>query len=228
VWLIGPDFADAYTAHDPGPARVFALSAASDSSDDPEAVAGLAAAGSSRIYVLFYGERTADPEGRDERWLAEHAFKAREEWVGDIRLATYAIHRASVPLPVGAVWRGGITLASASVDLSDVGAGDIIPMALSWTAPDALSANLTVFIHLGPADGAPAAQNESAPVAGFRPTASWRPGETITDQRGVSITPSTPPGRYTLFAGLYDSATGERLKLASGEDRFALGQVTVR
>ncbi|HQV27989.1 MAG TPA: hypothetical protein PKZ61_07840, partial [Thermoflexales bacterium] len=170
----------------------------------------------------------ADPEGRYERWLAEHAFKAREEWVGDIRLATYAIHRASVPLPVGAVWRGGITLASASVDLSDVGAGDIIPMALSWTAPDALSANLTVFIHLGPADGAPAAQNESAPVAGFRPTASWRPGETITDQRGVSITPSTPPGRYTLFAGLYDSATGERLKLASGEDRFALGQVTVR
>ena len=228
VWLIGPDFADAYTAHDPGPARVFALSSASGSSDDPDAAVSLAAAGSSRVYALFYGERVADPEGRYERWLAEHAFKAREEWVGDIRLATYAIHRASVPLPVGAVWRGGITLASASVDLSDVGAGDIIPMALSWTAPDALSANLTVFIHLGPADGAPAAQNESAPVAGFRPTASWRPGETITDQRGVSITPSTPPGRYTLFAGLYDSATGERLKLASGEDRFALGQVTVR
>ncbi len=232
VWLNGSDFADAYTVHDSNPARVFALPAVTDGGDDPAAdpavAVDLAAAGSSRIYVLFYGERVADPEGWYERWLAEHAFKASEEWVGDIRLATYAIHRPFVPVPAGAVWRGGITLSSASVDLSDVGAGDIVPVALFWTAPDAPSANLTVFIHLGPLDGAPVAQNDGSPVAGFRPTASWRPGETIADQRGVYVTPSTPPGRYTLFAGLYDSATGERLKLVSGADRFALGQVTVR
>ena len=228
VWLNGPDFADAYTAHDPDRARVFALPNAADSSADADAAVSLAAAGSSRVYALFYGERAADPEGRYERWLAEHAFKAREEWVGDIRWATYAIHRALVPVPAGAVWRGGITLSLASVDLSDVSAGDIIPVALSWSAPDAPSADLSVFIHLGPADGAPVAQNDNAPVAGFRPTTSWRPGETIIDQRGVYVTPSTPPGRYTLFAGLYDSATGERLKLVSGEDRFALGQVMVR
>ncbi|MEO6063524.1 MAG: OpgC domain-containing protein [Thermoflexales bacterium] len=228
VWFDGPNYVDAYAAVDPDPARVFAVPSLPAADADVDDVLAPASAGASRIHVLFYGERAADPEGRYERWLAEHAFKAREEWVGDIRWATYAVHRASVLVPAGAAWRGGITLSAASVDLSDVGAGDIIPLALTWTAPDAPSADLDVFIHLGPADGAPVAQNDNAPVAGFRPTASWGPGETITDQRGVYITPTAPPGRYTLFVGLYDSATGERLKLVSGEDRFALGHVTLR
>lgn len=230
VWLDGPDFADAYTAYDPDLARVFPLPALSD--DDREAFvdATLAplAAGAGRIHVLYYGERAADPDGLYERWLAGHAFKAREEWVGDIRFATYAVRSALTHVVAGAVWQGGITLSSARADLSDVGPGDIIPLALDWTASSAPEANYSVLVHLGLPDGAPFAQNDATPVGGFRPTASWRQGESVADQRGVSIPPAIPPGQYTLFVGLYDPATGKRLKLASGADRFALGQVTVR
>lgn len=228
VWLSGPDQIDNYEPYDADPARVIALPGGPASDAEVDAALTRATLGARRVFVLFRGERAADPDARYERWLAGHAFKASEEWVGDVRFATYGMRLALTPANADAAWSGGITLSSASVDLSDVGAGDIIPVALSWTAPDAPSVNLTVFIHLGPLDGAPVAQNDGSPVAGFRPMASWRPGETITDQRGVYVTSSTPPGRYTLFVGLYDPVTGERLKLVSGADRFALGQVTVR
>ena len=228
VWLNGDDYAGAYAALDPDPTRVFALPELPASDTDADATLTRAAAGASRIHVLYYGERAADPASRYERWLAGHAFKAREQWVGDVRFATYALRGALAPAAAGAAWRNGISLSSAGADLIEAGAGDIIPLALSWTASSAPTTNYSVFVHLGLAEGPPLAQNDAAPAGGFRPTASWRRGETILDQRGVLIPPAMPSGRYTLFVGLYDPTTGERLKLVSGADRFALEQVTVR
>ena len=228
VWFSGPNQWEVYTYYDPDPARVFPVPYRPASDAAADAALTPAAAGASRIYALFYGEREADPESRYERWLAERAYKAREEWVGNIRLASYAINRNLAPAGPGAAWQGGISLASARIDLADVRAGDIIPLALTWTTSSTLAANLSVFVHLGLADGPPVAQNDGAPGAGFRPTTSWRPNESIIDQRGVLITPATPPGRYTLFVGLYDPATGQRLKLTTGADRLALGDIVVR
>ena len=228
VWFSGPNQWEVYTYYDPDPARVFPVPYRPASDAAADAALTPAAAGASRIYTLFYGEREADPESRYERWLAERAYKAREEWVGNIRLATYAINRNLAPAGPGAAWQGGISLASARVDLAEVRTGDIIPLALTWTTSSTLAANLSVFVHLGLADGPPVAQNDGAPAAGFRPTTSWRPNELIIDQRGVLITPATPPGRYTLFVGLYDPATGQRLKLTTGADRLALGDIVVR
>lgn len=228
VWLDGADYAEAYAIHDPDPTRVFSLPALPASDAEADATLALAAAGASRIHVLYYGERAADPASSYERWLAGHAFKAREQWVGDIRFATYALRDGLPRVTAGAAWRAGISLSSAAADLSDVGAGDIIPMALVWTASNTSATNYSIFVHLGPADGPPVAQNDAAPAGGFRPIASWRRGEAISDKRGVMIPSATPSGRYTLFVGLYDPVTGERLKLVSGADRFGLGQVTVR
>ena len=228
VWFSGPNQWEVYTYYDPDPARAFPVPYRPASDAAADAALTPAAAGASRIYALFYGEREADPESRYERWLAGHAFKAREEWVGNIRLATYTVNRSMALASSGAAWQTGISLASARADLSEVRRGDIIPLVLSWMASSAPASNLSVFVHLGPADGPPVAQNDGAPGAGFRPTSSWRPGEVIIDQRGVLITPATPPGRYSLFVGLYDPATGQRLKLISGADRLALGEVLVR
>lgn len=228
VWFSGPNQWEVYTYYDPDPARVFPVPYRPVSDAAADGALTPASAGASRIYTLFYGEREADPESRYERWLAERAYKAREEWVGNIRLATYAVNRNLASVSQGAAWQGGIGLASARADLAEVRAGDIIPLALTWTASSAPPANLSVFVHLGLADGPPVAQNDGAPAAGFRPTTSWRPGESIVDQRGVLITPATPPGRYTLFVGLYDPATGQRLKLTSSADRLALGDIMVK
>ena len=46
-----------------------------------------------RIYALFWGEAERDPQRLVERWLDSHAFKARDEWVGDVRFVTYAVAR---------------------------------------------------------------------------------------------------------------------------------------
>lgn len=228
VWLNGPDQIKTYAPYDADPVRVFELPSGPGSDSDADAELTRAAAGASRVFVLFRGERAADPDARYERWLAGNAFKASEEWFGEVRFATYAIHPSLMPANAGAAWAGGITLTSALVDLSDARAGAIIPLALTWTAASAQSANLSVLVHLGPPDGAPIDQNDGLPAGGYRPTTTWRAGDSILDLRGVWVGADTPPGRYTLFVGLYDPVSGERLKLASGADRFALGQVTVR
>ncbi len=228
VWLSGPEQITVYSPYDADPARVFALPSGPTSDADADAELTRAAAGVSRVFVLFHGERAADPDARYERWLAGHAFKASEEWVGDVRFATYAMHPSLTPANAGAVWAGGITLTSALVDLSGARAGGIIPLALTWTAASAHSANLNVLVHLGPPEGAPVDQNDGQPANGYRPTTTWRAGEAVRDLRAVRVGTDTPPGEYTLFVGLYDPDTGERLKLVSGADRFALGQVTVR
>ncbi len=61
-----------------------------------------------RLFVLYYGERESDPEGRYERWLAGHAFKADEQWVGNLRLAVYGARAANVHAADGSpLWRRG-------------------------------------------------------------------------------------------------------------------------
>lgn len=42
-----------------------------------------------RLFVIYYGEREADPEGWYEQWLNANAFKAHEHWVGNVRVAVY-------------------------------------------------------------------------------------------------------------------------------------------
>jgi hypothetical protein len=56
------------------------------------------------------------------------------------------------------------------------------------------------------------AQDDDVPVLWTHPTDEWQPGEAIIDFHELPIKTSVPPGEYTLQAGLYDDASGVRLK----------------
>ncbi len=175
--------------------------------------------GRPRVFVLYYAERDADPNGWYERWLALNSAKIDERWVGNIRLALYSGSGTGDVLAREVALGDGIVLERAEADLTR--ADGVIPLRLRWRAERDVGARYKVFVHVGAADAPPVAQSDSEPVAGLRPTNTWKAGDVIDDMRGVWLQPGIAPGNWRLYVGLYDSATGQRL----GE-RIELGQVT--
>ncbi|MCP4360353.1 MAG: glycosyl transferase, partial [Chloroflexi bacterium] len=95
-------------------------------------------------------------------------------------------------------------------------------LTLIWQTEAVFPANYSVFLHLLGEDGEIVAQQDSIPLQGIRPTTSWRPGEVLSDEQTLPLSPDLPPGDYTLWLGLYDPATGQRLPVfvdgVTGED----------
>jgi len=189
--------------------------------------------GRARLFVLYYAEREADPNGWYERWLAANAFKADQQWIGNIRLAVYhAPQELGEPQQLNARFGDQITLELAQLPppvraKQAAHVGDVLPFRFVWRTQQPLTQNYKIFIHIGPVDGAAAAQTDSEPVAGDRPTTSWQPNEPIIDAHAIWLKPDTLPGIYPIWIGLYDPQTGQRLKLADGSDRLQLGVIEI-
>jgi mannosyltransferase len=188
-----------------------------------------------RLYVLFWGDAQQDPERLVERWLDRHAFKAREEWVQDVRFVTYAVPSAGaseMETAVSAQFGHHITLLGYTLGSETAVPGDILPITLFWEAAEPLDTRYKVFIHLVANDGPPLAQRDSEPGGGLALTTAWTPGETVTDNHGLYLPPDLPPGPYRLLLGLYDlTDPTARLPVTSeGEtdDTLLLTTITVR
>ncbi|MCX6031207.1 MAG: glycosyltransferase family 39 protein [Chloroflexi bacterium] len=106
--------------------------------------------------------------------------------------------------------------------------GSAFPLTLYWQATGATDRGYTVFVHLLDETGAIRGYGDSEPGGGRLPTASWLPGEYLTDRHEVSVAPDAPPGRYQLAIGLYDPTTGQRLTTPERADRLLLeAQVSI-
>lgn len=191
------------------------------------------AASHERLFVLYFAERDADPEGWYERWLAENAYKTQEQWAGNIRWAVYSSGKGQWPpaQTIHAQFGDAITLEQVKMRANTAKAGDVIPFELTWQTNAPISQRYKVFIHIGAADASPAAQNDSEPVAGFLPTNAWDAGKTIIDKRGVWLAAGVAAGRQTVFVGMYDADSGQRLPIIiagqSAGDRLKVGEITI-
>lgn len=88
---------------------------------------------------------------------------------------------------------------------------------LLWEAYAPVDRDYSVFVHVVDAAGNTVAQSDGWPVCGTEPTHGWEVGDVHLDPRVVDLPPSLAPGRYTVRAGLYDPATGERLPAREGQ-----------
>jgi hypothetical protein len=187
-----------------------------------------------RLYALFWGDVQRDPQQVIESWLDTHAFKASEEWVGDVRFVVYGLDSTAVSLtPSDAAFAlpggGQIRLTAQSVLPAEMQAGDVLPLTLVWGADRVPQQRFKVFLHLVGEDGRPVAQRDSEPVGGLRPTTTWAIGESITDKYGLLTPIDLPSGHYTLLVGLYDFFDpSARLPLEEGGDALTLARVEVR
>ena len=204
--------------------------------DPAETDAALAeiAAQHPRLFVLYWGDEQADPEHRVEQWLNTRTFKAGEAWYGQVRLATYAAAApAEAPSTLsGAVFGEAITLVGYHVPDGNLVAGDILQVTLFWRTDTPMEARYKVFVHLYADPSAPpAAQQDSEPGGGLRPTSTWPAGEVVADNHGVLIPADLPAGEYTLSIGLYELFTNLRLPItleqAEAGDRLSLGTITI-
>ena len=74
------------------------------------------------------------------------------------------------------------------------------------------------------ASGQKAAQAEDhRPGGDYLPSTLWRPGDVIADRFQLALPQDLTPGDYTLLAGFYDPATGERVA-----DPLPVGVVIIR
>jgi hypothetical protein len=187
-----------------------------------------------RIYAIFWAEAERDPNRLVERWLDENAFKARDEWVGDVRFVTYSVP-AEIPagidtrldFPVGEA----IKLVGFTPSDDRLFPGDIYQISLFWMTEEELDKRYKVFLHLVDQEGRIVSQRDSEPGGGLALTTTWQPGTLVTDNHGLYIPLDTPPGEYTLFIGVYDIAdASQRLSIlvdGSLVDALPLASITV-
>ncbi len=177
---------------------------------DPELIAAELAeimAEHDRIYVLFWGEGERDPERLVERWLDARAFKTSEEWVGDVRLVTYAVAESkttNMATPVEAQFGDHIRLLGYSLSATQFAPGDILQISLFWQTDVSLDQRYKVFLHLVDGQDQIVSQRDSEPGGGLALTSTWLPDEITVDNHGLQIPPQLPAGEYTLLLGLYD------------------------
>jgi hypothetical protein len=81
----------------------------------------------------------------------------------------------------------------------------------------AIEQDYTVFVQLLNAENAVAAQSDSLPAGGARPTTGWRSGEVIVDAHRLPWKPGVPFEQGRLIFGMY-GADGTRVTLADGAD----------
>ena len=124
----------------------------------------------------------------------------------------------------------GDGIAIAGFDLEDVDAAsqpDDIQVTLHWQVSTVPNRDYTVFIHLYDRAGKLIAQHDGPPLAGRLPTSSWRAGDAISDRHALKLG-GIKPGEYRLVVGLYDPATGQRLRTVDGDGSLELRRFTLK
>ncbi len=155
------------------------------------------------------------PEDRPvEAWLTQHAYKVDEVVFSPYaRLLLYDTATSPQSASQSISVQVGENIELLAFDLSFSSQSEPVRLTLYWQALRKVSEDLTVFVQLLDSSGKLAWQVDRYPVDGFRPTSSWRVGETIIDRYGWQLSSDLPPGEYRLIAGLYDWRTGQRLSV---------------
>ena len=112
----------------------------------------------------------------------------------------------------------------AGYDLAAIEAapGGTLDVTLHWQALASGRRPYTVFVHLLDEAGTVRGYGDGEPGGGAYPTTGWLAGEYLADRHTVAVAPDASPGTYRLAIGLYDPATGERLKTPDGADQVVL------
>jgi 4-amino-4-deoxy-L-arabinose transferase-like glycosyltransferase len=221
--LVGP-----FVSNYAGPAEIYLAPAAEGELEDM-------AADERRVFLVIGDPAAGEVDSLAQEWLNEHAFRAGHEWADSLQLLTYGTTgepEATAPaVTVGASFGDAVKLIGYDLPAGPWQPGDIVPLTLFWQRQGPVPQDYSVFVHLLDGSGQPAAQTDSAPVGGSRPTSGWREGEVIVDRHGLLLPGDLPPGEYALQLGLYLPATGERLSVNDAEgtsgDSLSLGQLEI-
>ncbi len=215
---------------------------ASDSASHAEGVAELQRlqSASERLWYISTGVQANDPENSVERWLAQNAYKATDDWSEEFRLVRYAtdLQLQGVPsLPHNSQLTDGannrVTILSSTAPISVDGErrreGSVIPIRIDYQVDGAVDAELRWFVQLLNQQGEAVAQLDTAPDDNYVSFLQLPVNQPQLERAGLLLAPELPPGQYRLIAGLYNpTANGNRLRLADGADFVLLSFITLQ
>ncbi len=143
-------------------------------------------------------------------------------------VAVYQTVPAALPVPAtalhfGTPQTGEVDLVS--VDMPAAAPGETVSWTFTWQAASDLKQDAHLFIHIMDANNALAAQYSGLPMPTLA-TSNWRTGTPLIAD--LPMTMPTTPGDYTVFIGLIDAQTGERLPINAPDNRPQIGVLTVK
>jgi mannosyltransferase len=179
-----------------------------------------------RIYALFYVPYEADPDHVIASWLDAHAFKSSNRWYGGVELVTYEFGGLpSAPQPLNIQFGSQIWLHRGTVAPTSVASTEAVRVLLEWSPMSRPDRLWSVFAHLVADDGQLVAQYDRPLTGGDASAQQVALPQQI--RLAIPIVPGIRAGRYHIVLGIYDPATGERLRLANGDTVFKFAPITV-
>jgi hypothetical protein len=181
-----------------------------------------------RAWLLLYGDPASyDPSHSAEQYLSAHGFKAFYRSYRDGALARYDFTSEGVQVANKHIRFGDAITLSGYALPGIVAKGSTLGVTLQWRTSVPLVENYTVFVHVLGVDGKVAAQMDTPPAGGTRPTRSWQPSETIRDNIGIAIVNSIPPGHYQVEVGMYQLQTLQRLPVVDADSLSLNGDAVI-
>jgi hypothetical protein len=114
--------------------------------------------------------------------------------------------------PIDARFGDGLNLRGVTSKLT----GKQLLVTLAWDVRAQPKTDASLFLHLIDERGQRVAQVDVAPGGSGSQTSAWQPGEQIAVPIELKLPAELTPGTYRLTLGLYDSASGTRLKPVGG------------
>jgi hypothetical protein len=138
--------------------------------------------------------------------------------------------------PVGAELEGGVELLAFRLGGAQAGVyhpGDSVEVTLFWRPLDELMQDYKVSVQL--TDVAvmhQPAQHDGDPGRGYTPTTRWLPGEVVPDPHDLSLPADLAPGRYRLWAAMYEYPAVRNLAIVASPvdhdgERVLLAEIEV-
>lgn len=123
----------------------------------------------------------------------------------------------------------GIELAAAETVTTRAAPGESVTVRLRWQVGDTPPGptDLHLFVHLGDPERPPLAQSDGPIMGGEYPPRLWAAGEVFSETVTLMLPGDLPSGDYPLQAGVYDFATGVRLPVTLGGERFPSDTVPI-
>jgi hypothetical protein len=112
-----------------------------------------------------------------------------------------------------------------------VQAGNKVPVTLFWQLHQSPTVEYTVFVQLRNSQNAAIASADHQPYSSLLPFSHWPVGKIMPETTWLQLPADLPEGDYSLFIGLYNPQTLERLSLfndQSGENALKLITMKVK
>ena len=143
--------------------------------------------------------------------------------LGSVKLTGRSHAFEALSDPPLAKFGDAMELVSGQLEPAQVRSAEKLTVKLRWRAAAELQHAYKVFAHVvDPIAQQVVAQRDAEPQDGGAPTTGWVGGEVIDDEYTTTLPAGLAAGEYPVEVGVYDPRTGERLRLADGDNRLIL------